>query len=111
MAHHRGAVHKVVNNYNCVGRLHTAQCVSLPILSFLPYSEKFSRGPIFADWSLGKFSWFNFRGLSSPKAHPYRHVKKFMGLTSVDSPQSAKTAKINTLENFLLYGISYAFGI
>ena len=48
---------------------------------YIPYSGKFSRGPIFADWSLGKFfqftfaqdlrhthidalkiHWFNFRG-------------------------------------------------
>ena len=28
--------------------------------SMISYNRKFSRGPIFADWSLGKFLWFNF---------------------------------------------------
>ena len=46
-----------------------------------------------------------FRGRSRPKAHPYRHVKKFVGLIYADTPRSMKTAKINTLEDFPLYGI------
>ena len=71
----------------------------------IPYSWKFSRGPIFVDCSLGKFLRFNFQGCSRPKAHRYRQVKKFVGLIFADTPQSAKTAKINTLENFPLYGI------
>ena len=35
----------------------------------------------------------------------YRHVKKIVGLIFVDTPRSTKTTKINTLKNFLLYGI------
>ena len=73
----------------------------MSIIIVIPYSGKLSRGPIFADWSLGKFSRFNFQGRSIPKAHPYRHIKKFVGLIFADILRSVKIATVHPYVHIL----------
>jgi ribosomal protein L7Ae-like RNA K-turn-binding protein len=68
-------------------------------LEYIPYSGKFSWGPIFADGQSPKFSWFNFRGCAH--SCPFHTVHTCFA----DSCLSAKTTKIRPHENFLLYGI------
>ena len=87
----------------------------------LPYSGKISRVAIFADEGLRSFSRFYFRGsrgLARIRTYTHAHAyaqclmygkgrcSLFFEVTNFAVwRRSAKTAKINTLENFPLYGI------
>ena len=85
----------------------------------LPYSGKISRVAIFADEGLRSFSRFYFRGSRGlARIHAQcliygkgRYPLFFEVTNFAVWRRSAKTAKINTLENFPLYGIAFVVPI
>jgi hypothetical protein len=73
------------------------------VLCLLPYSGKFSWGPIFADGQSS--SLFNFANAHDLAHYTLYNRAYFAGLIFADSRFSPKTAKIGPHKNFTLYSI------
>ena len=89
----------MVSRVSVIERFH---CILRP--SHVLYSRKFSRDPIFAERLYAKISRSNFSRMGDPSSENVHLGFYFADLIFV---VCQSTAKIGSLENFRLYGISF----